>query len=212
VDLDGAVQTDLVITEQDEPQITIDDLEMAQFVYLILNNQKIRNVIDSITSKAVLLLGRFTPARKHCLDALRSELRKRGYLPMLFDFDAPRSRNLTETVSTLAHLARFVIADITDAKSIPQELTRIVPLLPHLPVQPILMSGKPEYGMFDDFRDYPWVLPLLRYKTAAELIQSAGDRVIAPAEVKAQEIQSRVKLEQYSKSQSQWGRAGRLRS
>jgi pentapeptide repeat protein len=56
VELDGAVQTDLVITEQDEPEITVDDLEVAQFVYLILNNRKIRNIIDSMTSKAVLLL------------------------------------------------------------------------------------------------------------------------------------------------------------
>lgn len=192
VQLDGADQRDLVITPDNQPSITVDDLEVAQFLYLILNNKKIRNVVDSITSKAVLLLGRFTPARKRCLDTLRSELRQRGYLPILFDFHAPRSRNLTETVSTLAHLARFVIADITDAKSIPQELTRIVPLLPCLPVQPILMAGKQEYGMFDDFRDYPWVLPLHRYKTAAELIQSAGDKVIAPAEVKAQEIRNRA--------------------
>jgi hypothetical protein len=64
------------------------------------------------------------------LDALRAELRNRGYLSILFDFDKPSSRNLTETVSTLAHLARFLIADITDAKSIPQELQRIVPSLP----------------------------------------------------------------------------------
>lgn len=192
VDLDGAVQTDLVITEDDEPQITVDDLEVAQFIYLILNNQKLRNVIDSVTSKAVLILGRFTPARKHSLDALRNELRQRGYLPILFDFQAPRSRNLTETVSTLAHLARFVIADITDAKSIPQELTRIVPLLPHLPVQPILMTGKREYAMFRDFGDYPWVLPLHRYKTAAELIQSVGEKVIGPAEAKAREILNRA--------------------
>ena len=154
----------------------------------MLNNQKIRNIIDSVTSKAVLILGRFTPARKHLLDALRNELRQRGYPPILFDFQAPRSRNLTETVSTLAHLARFVIADITDAKSIPQELTRIVPLLPHLPLQPILMTGKREYAMFRDFGGYPWVLPLHRYKTAAELIQSVGEKVIGPAEAKAREL------------------------
>ena len=45
----------------------------------MLHNQKIRDVIDTITSKAVLILGRFTDERKAVLDALRDELRKRNY-------------------------------------------------------------------------------------------------------------------------------------
>src|SRR6516164_2213057 len=58
--LDGAKQQNLVITRRNEPTITVDDIEVAQFIYLMLDNQKIRNVIDTITSKAVLILGRFT--------------------------------------------------------------------------------------------------------------------------------------------------------
>jgi hypothetical protein len=64
------------------------------------------------------------------LDALREELRKRDYLPILFDFDKPVSQDLTATVSTLAHLARFIIADITDPSSIPHELATVVPTTP----------------------------------------------------------------------------------
>jgi hypothetical protein len=81
----------------------------------MLHNQKIRDVIDTITSKAVLILGRFTD--KAVLDALREELRKRNYLPILFDFSVPATRDITETVSLLARMARFVVADITDARS-----------------------------------------------------------------------------------------------
>lgn len=191
LNLEGATQNDLVITEQGEAKITVDDLEVAQFVYLILNNQKIRNVIDTVSSKAVLLLGRFTSARKRVLEALRTEVRRRGYLPILFDFQGPRSRNLTETVSTLAHLARFVVADITDAKSIPQELARVIPSLPGLPVQPILMTSHKKYSLFDDFRDYPSVLPLYPYRGIPELLRSVGNNVIAPAERKVQQIQAR---------------------
>src|SRR5262249_55170805 len=62
-------QQDLVITPEDEPAITVDNIEVAQFIYLMLNNQKIREVIDTITSKAVLILGRFTDERKAVLDA-----------------------------------------------------------------------------------------------------------------------------------------------
>ena len=42
--------------------------ELAQFIYLILNNEKIRDVINTLTSKSVLILGRFNiPERKAIL-------------------------------------------------------------------------------------------------------------------------------------------------
>jgi hypothetical protein len=118
--LDGAKQQNLIITDADEPAITVDNIEVAQFIYLMLHNQKIRDVIDTITSNAVLILGRFTDDRKAVLDALREELRKRDYLPILFDFDVPATRDITETVSLLARMARFIIADLTDPSSIPK--------------------------------------------------------------------------------------------
>jgi uncharacterized protein YjbI with pentapeptide repeats len=147
--LHGAKQKDLIITPPDEPIITADNLEVAQFIYLLLHNEKIREVIDTITSKVVLILGRFTPERKAVLDAIRDELRSLGYLPVLFDFEKPASLGLTETVSTLAHMAKFIIADITDAKSIPHELAHIVPQLPSVPVQPLILSSDYEYALFN---------------------------------------------------------------
>ncbi len=171
-----------------ESPIQVDNLEVAQFIYLLLNNQKIRSVIDTITSKVVLILGRFTPERKVVLDAIRDELRKRDYLPVLFDFEKPASRNLTETVSTLAHMARFVIADITDAKSIPQELMAIVPNMPSVPVQPLLLASQQEYGMFEHFRNFPWVLEEVLYDDQQTLLAELSGKVIAPAEAKAKEL------------------------
>jgi uncharacterized protein YjbI with pentapeptide repeats len=185
--LDGAIQSDLKITPPGAAAITVDSLEVAQFIYLLLNNERIRNVVDTITSKVVLILGRFTPERKAILDAIRDALRKRNYLPVLFDFEKPASRDLTETVSTLAHMARFVIADITDAKSIPQELERIVPDLPSVPVQPLLLASQHEYAMFEHFRRYPWVLEPVIYESEVELLGYLDRKVIAPAEAKAQE-------------------------
>src|SRR5262249_22021296 len=61
VELAGATQRDLVITLPDDPVITVDNLEVAQFIYLLMNSNKIRDVIDTVTSKVVLILGRFTP-------------------------------------------------------------------------------------------------------------------------------------------------------
>jgi hypothetical protein len=160
---------------------------VAQFLYLILDNKKIRDVIDTITSKAVLILGRFTPDRRLVLEAVRLELRRRNYLPILFDFDKPVNRDITETISILAHMARFIIADITDAKSIPQELERIVPDLPSVPVQPLLLFCSPEYAMFGHYRRYPWVLAPFLYRDAEHLSAEFDRMVIDPAEGKIQE-------------------------
>jgi uncharacterized protein YjbI with pentapeptide repeats len=184
-------QSNLVITQYDEPVITVDNIEVAQFIYLLLNNAKIRDVIDTIGKKAVLILGRFSKERKYILDSIRDGLRARDYLPILFDFEKPTSKDLTETISTLAHMARFIIADITEPKSIPHELATIVPTL-SVPVQPLLLEGSTgEYAMFDDLRKYDWVLSTYHYENLDDLHKSFGDKLVFPAEEKAKELIAR---------------------
>jgi hypothetical protein len=158
---------------------------------LLLNNSKIRDVIDTIARKAVLILGRFTPERKAVLDALRDALRTQGYVPILFDFDKPANRDLTETVSTLAHLARFIIVDLTDPSSSPHEVATVIPHTV-VAVQPLLLGGEREYSMFRDLRQrYHWVLPTHSYTDQAHLLATLKEQVIAPAEQKAQELDKR---------------------
>ena len=190
-DLDGATQQNLVVTASEDPVITVDNLEVAQFLHLLLNNQKLRSIIDTITSKVVLILGRFTPQRKSMLDRLRDELRLRDLLPVLVDFDGPESRDLTETVSTLAHMARFVVADLSDPRSIPQELQKIVPQLPSLPIQPLVHGTQEPWGMFRDLGRYPWVLPPFRYESLEHLCEAIPDHVITPTLRKAAELAAR---------------------
>ena len=198
VQLEETTQANLIITvpsDTEKPSITVDNLEVAQFIYLLLNNQKVRNVIDTIAKKAVLILGRFTPERKVVLDALRDELRTHGYLPILFDFDKPSSRDLTETVSILAHLARFIIADLTEPSSIPKELEAIVPTLA-VPVQPLLEGSTRPYAMFKDYWKYQWVLEVYRYNGLEELLASLKEYVIEPAEQKAKEL-AKLRAQEY---------------
>lgn len=160
--LDGSRQSNIYI-EEEGTSITVPTIELAQFISLLVNNSKIRDVIDTITSKVVLILGRFTEERKAVLDIIKEELQNRGYLPVLFDFEGPNSRNVTETIITLASLAKFVVADISSPKSIPQELTSIIPQFPSLPVQPIIEKTQREYGMFEHFKAFPWVLDQVSY-------------------------------------------------
>ena len=136
------------------------------------------------------ILGRFTDERKAVLDALRNELRKRNYLPILFDFERPTSRSTVETITLLAGMARFVIADISDAKSVLQELQAIVPELPSVPVQPVIIASQEEPGMFDFCRRFPWFLPVHRYDTPAQLLSELSELVIKPSETKASEFRA----------------------
>jgi len=191
VNLDKTSQRNLIITKENQSTITVDDLRVAQFVYLLLNNEVIRSVINTITSKAVLILGRFTHERLLLLEAMRDELRKLDYLPILFNFEKPSNRDLTETISTLAHLARFIIADITDASAVPQELQKIVPSLPSVPVQTLILESQYAYEMFKDIGGYLSVLPPYRYQNTDELLKSLEEKLINPALTRAQEIVER---------------------
>src|SRR5580692_2108831 len=142
-------QQGLIITPFNEPEVTVDDLEVAQFVYLLLHNDKIRNVIDTIGKKGVLLLGRFTEGRIAVLERLRDELRKRGYLPIVFNFDKPETKDFTETVRLLASMSKFVIADLTSPKSAPYELGAIVSQT-MIPFQPIIAADDTPFSMLQD--------------------------------------------------------------
>jgi uncharacterized protein YjbI with pentapeptide repeats len=186
---EGTKQQGLIVTPKNEPEITTDDIEVAQFLYLLIRNEKLRKVIDTITSKVVLILGRFTPERKVVLDALRDEVRKRNYLPVVFDFEKSASRTTDETVTLLARMARFVIADLSDAKSVLQELRGVVPDLPSVPVQPLILASQDEPGMFDFFHRFPWVLTTYQYATQENLLANLDACVVTPAEAKVRELQ-----------------------
>jgi uncharacterized protein YjbI with pentapeptide repeats len=188
---DQTKQQNIVITPDDEAAITVDDIEVAQFIYLLLNNQKIRKVIDTITSKAVLILGRFSEDRKPVLDAVRNALRSRGFLPIVFDFERPKDRDFTETIMTLAGMCCFVIADITNPKSAPLELQAAVPDY-MIPFVRILQDGEPAFSMFLNLQTkYDWVLDQLGYDSSENLIGVLDSAVINPALEKRHELELR---------------------
>jgi hypothetical protein len=168
--------------------MTVDSLKVAQFVFLMLRNKEIRGVIDTITSKVVLILGRFSRKRKIVLNALREELRTRDYLPIIFDFDKPTNRDFTETVLTLAGMSKFIIADLTQPKSSPLE-SHVTITNCMIPFVPIIQEGDWPFAMFVDLqRKHHWVLKTLKYKDKNDLIQYI-DRIIVKANAKYREIQ-----------------------
>jgi len=166
----------------------VDTLDVAQLLYLLLNNRQLDGVITGITSNIVLILGRFTPESKPVLEAIRDELRSRHYTPLLFNFEKPLSRDFSQSLRTLARMARFIIADLSLHKSIAQALRAILPGT-LVPVQPLLNGSRRLFSMFPDFKQYPCVLPGYRYGSLAELQSTLAEKVIKPAEEKAQELE-----------------------
>lgn len=179
-------------TSVDEPTVTVDDVAVAQFLYMLRQNQRLQSVIDAVSAKIVLILGNFGLEQKVVLDAIREELKALDYVPVIFDFRVPGSRDTDETINLLARMARFVIADATRARSLPQELKGIVESLPSVPVQPIILATEYEYGMFDHMKRYPWVLKMFKYRDLQHLLSSLHQRIIDPAERRAQKTRRAV--------------------
>jgi uncharacterized protein YjbI with pentapeptide repeats len=184
-------QSNLTVTPEGVAAVTVDNLEVAQFVYLLLNNQKIRDVINTLGQKAVLILGRFSPERKEVLDALAEALRLRGFLPIIFDFEKSQERDFTETIMTLAGLSLFVIADITNPKSSPLELHATVPNY-MIPFVPIIQEGERPFSMFSDLRNrYDWVLDTLVYPSTQVLLAGLDAAIINRAMVTRDKLLAR---------------------
>jgi hypothetical protein len=175
-------QRQLLVSPPEAPRVTVDDIEVAQLVHLLITHAKLRNVIDAVSRNGVLLLGRFGDGGLELLRALADRLRAEGLLPMHFDFERPQARNYTETVMTLAGLSRMVVAELS-GPSVPQELHATVPNF-KIPFVPLLRKGTQPYAMFADLLEYPWVLEPVVYANVAELLDVVPSRIVAPAQAR----------------------------
>jgi uncharacterized protein YjbI with pentapeptide repeats len=169
---DDAVQKALCITLRDEPEIQVDDLQVAQFVALWLAAGNIPSVISARTTRMVLVLGRFAGERKPLLEALTDDLRSRRYLPIYQEVDLHPSRpDQSAVFSRLARLCRLVLADLSGVASLWQMLAATMPEIPSVVCQPLLQSDEP--ALNEDRRTVPWSLALHRYRDVDGLLSVA---------------------------------------
>lgn len=162
-------QEELLVTPPGEAEVRTDRLEVAQLLYTMLSNRKISDIVDAVADGSVLILGRFQPERLAVLERCAATLRSLGWIPIIFNFEKPGSRTTQETIEMLASLVRYVLADVTDYKSVLQELRGIVADSPSITVQPIIVEGQEEPGMWDFFKHYPWFRTTVVYRDADEL-------------------------------------------
>ena len=77
--------------------------------------------------------------------------------------------------------ASFIVADLTDPRSVPQELQAIVPDV-EIAVQPIIEASHQPFATFVDLMKYRWMLDLRRYENDDQLSSSICELIITPAE------------------------------
>jgi hypothetical protein len=145
----------------------------------------VSRMLSDIAQRSVLILGRFTDERKAVLDAIKKALATppRQYIPILFDFEKPGERDLIESILRFAAVSRFVIADLSDPKSVPAELQAIVPQFPSLPVVPIIEASQREYPVADNILRRDSVAKrMVKYRDRDHLLNILDEQVLAPAE------------------------------
>lgn len=147
--------------------LTVDDIEIAQFVYYLSNHKKLRNTLNVLNEKGVLLLGGFRDGGLERLYRLRDWFRQRGYTAMIFDFARPDNLSLTETVVTMGGLAKFIVADLT-GPSVPHELASVLAQIK----KPVIAYGDP-YAMFPDLTDHTKVVTIDAGTDPVEGLESA---------------------------------------
>ncbi len=93
LNLNDSQQSNIAMSESNN-SITVPTIELAQFISLLINSKNLHQVIETITSKVVLILGRFTPERKAVLDEIKKQLDGHGYLAVLFDHYRSKIKSL----------------------------------------------------------------------------------------------------------------------
>jgi CHAT domain len=148
-------------------------------------------IMSELTKRRVLILGRFTGRRLEILKAIKRHLEEHQgrYIPELFTFRRPESRDLVESIIGFASLSRFIIADLSEPRSVQSELEAIVPHFQSVPIVPIINRTGREYATFDSIRRRPNVVkPTVRYRNRDDLLSRLDDEVVPTAEAKLNEV------------------------
>lgn len=167
--------------KQDHKKIVATATEMVK----VMDKNEYKEPINESLNRQVLILGRFSPRRKKILDALKKILKEHpgGYLPLLLDGKKPKNITLGEWGLYSAIASKFIIADMSEPKSIPDELRGIIPQCPSRPVVPIVNWSGKEYALAEE-----WALrknvaqPTIRYKNEEDLSRKVENEVIPAVE------------------------------
>ena len=173
---------------QDHAETISSTLQLAKE----LDGMNFGEIMSELSKRRVLIPGRFTGRRLEILKGVKAHLEKHSnhYIPELFTFRRPASRDLVEAIIGFAALSRFVIADLSEPKSVQSELEAIVPHFQSVPAIPVINRTGKEYATFSSVqRRENVVKPTVRYRDLGDLITKLDEQVVPMAEKKLAEVQ-----------------------
>ncbi|MCL4393239.1 MAG: pentapeptide repeat-containing protein [Chloroflexi bacterium] len=186
--LDGANQTHLVLRLGGAQPVTVDDLDIAHLLSLIVGNDKAAQLVGGGSSRIALVLGCFPRSRQIVLEAIRDELKRAGYVPVTAVFDDANARHEIKNLAALAQLARFIIAEITEPRGIIQALVSIVESTPPVPILPLHEYGTSPWRLSGQMKQYTWVFGPRPYSDWKDLADKLRLELIGTLETKASEL------------------------
>jgi uncharacterized protein YjbI with pentapeptide repeats len=131
VQIEGAKQYDLLLTDEDSLNVTSDQFYMAHVLSLFLEKQNIRILMQVSMKKMVFVLGYFEDKREEILHVVKDFLRVRGYWVVFLKTSSTLGPEESEMIAVLSHLALFSIADGTNNKELFRITQEIAPSLPY---------------------------------------------------------------------------------
>ena len=110
-------------------------------------------------------------------------------MPELFTFAKPESHDLVEAIIGFAALSRFVIADLSEPRSVQSELEAIAAHFQSVPIVPVINKSGREFATFESIkRRINVVKPTIRYRDIEDLLDKLDTEVVPRAEAKLAEV------------------------
>ena len=144
-------------------------------------------IVSELTKRRVLILGRFTARRLVVLEAIKSALaaHANGYSPELFTYSKPTTHDLVEFIIAVAGLSRFIVADLSEPRSVQSELEAIAPNFQSIPIVALINQTGKEYATYESVkRRVNVVKPTIRYRSVVDLLKKLNEQVVPLAEAK----------------------------
>jgi uncharacterized protein YjbI with pentapeptide repeats len=162
-------QSNLVVTPIGESPIAVSDLETAQFAHLLISGGKIPQILESVSSRLVLVLGNFRSERKEVLRSIEAALQERDLTGIVAHFSPPVHRDLTDKILLLARFARIVVADLTESKRLLRFLQDARKKFQSIKLQPLVQPAWLQQNPLDPASLPDSTLAPISYETQEQL-------------------------------------------